>query len=67
MLLYVVSVWCFDVCVAESGGVEVKMTDTSEADVTPRTNGFGDGEEDDRTKMRPADIDAVSYHLLSIL
>lgn len=39
------------------------MTDTSEADVTPRTNGFGDGEEDDRTKMRPADIDAVSYHL----
>uniref|UniRef100_A0A1B6HN16 Class II aldolase/adducin N-terminal domain-containing protein n=1 Tax=Homalodisca liturata TaxID=320908 RepID=A0A1B6HN16_9HEMI len=34
------------------------MTDVSEADVPPQTNGFGAEEEDDRTKMRPADIDA---------
>ncbi|XP_054259640.1 protein hu-li tai shao isoform X4 [Macrosteles quadrilineatus] len=36
------------------------MTDVSEADVPPQTNGFGsDGvDEDDRSKMRPADIDA---------
>lgn len=40
------------------------MTDVSEADVAPQTNGFGD--EDDRTKMRPADIDAVRNTLASV-
>lgn len=35
------------------------MTDTSQVEVPPQTNGISDGlEEDDRNKMRPADIDA---------
>lgn len=38
------------------------MTDVSDAGVAPQTNGFReDGlDDDDRAKIRPADIDAVN-------
>lgn len=38
------------------------MADTNETDLPPQTNGIADNgsDEDDRSKMRPADIDAVS-------
>lgn len=34
------------------------MTDTSQAEIPPQTNGMSDQDEEDRSKMRPVDIDA---------
>lgn len=34
------------------------MTDTSQADLPPQTNGISDIDDEERAKMRPVDIDA---------
>ena len=55
-----------DFCFSVSEESLVKMTDTSKADPPPQTNGIdNDADDDERGKMRPADIDAVSSHPLS--
>lgn len=43
------------------------MAETNETEHPPQTNGLPEeNEEDDKSKMRPADIDAVSffYHFM---
>lgn len=58
---------CFDfnmyLCIADREGANpARMADTNETDLPPQTNGIADNvsDEGDRSKMRPADIDAVS-------